>query len=68
MRLFNVIFILFLLGFAFQTYAQEEETDESEKKEGLIIMEEESIDEGSDFFDFDAMSTPLVLAIFNKVL
>ena len=55
MRLFNVIFILFLLGFAFQTYAQEEETDESEKKEDFIIMEEESIDdEGSDFFDFDA--------------
>jgi len=50
-----LIFLLFLLGFAFQTYAQKEETDESEKKEDLIIMEEESIDDdGSDFFDFDA--------------
>ena len=55
MRLFNVIFILFLFVFSFQAHGQEEETDKLEKKDDIMIMEEESIDEeGSDFFDFDA--------------
>ena len=54
MRLLNVIFFLFLFVNIFHIQAQEEKTDEPEKKEDVIIMDEESMDDdGSDFFDFN---------------